>query len=351
VWIPSPSFADFEPIYLGNIDLVDPDRRATADDDDDDADEDEHGDEPEQDNDNTNGTVAAPETCSSRVIAPSPVVTSGLQNAMMGTEVRSRLHLEEKKEEEQEEPLAISPRASKRQCSSMADLHPYQRPRSQRHAAKAVAGMNLNEKSMADDAAVKTRTAACAADTSRSSPRRQLDKVTTVRTGSSRYRGVSWKDSSWEARLHHDGQMLRLGVFTNEVEAAKAWDAAARKVGRDDLNFTPEGRRRSCSSRHAVTSDRSSSSQRRATPMLKTSIGVVRLQDQLYVRWIHGDGQFFTATVTNLCPQRGVTLYYPASWKWEACSEVLPVAEITADRVRVKPTEGANKRSGSYRLG
>eukprot|EP01047_Picozoa_sp_COSAG01_P092211 COSAG01_NODE_23632_length_807_cov_1933.049435_1_plen_139_part_10 len=111
VWIPSPSFADFEPIYLGNIDLVDPDRRTTADDDDDDADEDEHGDEPEQDNDNTNGTVAAPETCSSRVIAPSPVVTSGLQNAMMGTEVRSRLHLEEKKEEEQEEPLAISPRA------------------------------------------------------------------------------------------------------------------------------------------------------------------------------------------------------------------------------------------------
>ena len=47
---------------------------------------------------------------------------------------------------------------------------------------------------------------------------------------SSQFRGVSWdkRTRKWDARLRVRGKNLFLGLFTDEVEAATAWDEAAR---------------------------------------------------------------------------------------------------------------------------
>lgn len=48
--------------------------------------------------------------------------------------------------------------------------------------------------------------------------------------GSSRFKGVSWnkRAGKWEAYCtDHDGRLQRLGYFTDEAEAARAYDAAA----------------------------------------------------------------------------------------------------------------------------
>lgn len=55
---------------------------------------------------------------------------------------------------------------------------------------------------------------------------------------SSPYRGVYWDKGKWRARITIDGKHLHLGYFTDEVEAAKAYDAQARLLGRmGSLNF------------------------------------------------------------------------------------------------------------------
>lgn len=51
------------------------------------------------------------------------------------------------------------------------------------------------------------------------------------------YRNTSRGPKPWSAKLCHNGKTSHLGSFCSEIEAAKAWDAAARKVGRQDLNF------------------------------------------------------------------------------------------------------------------
>jgi AP2-like factor, euAP2 lineage len=47
---------------------------------------------------------------------------------------------------------------------------------------------------------------------------------------SSQFRGVSWdkRTRKWDARLRVRGKNMFLGLFTDELEAAAAWDAAAR---------------------------------------------------------------------------------------------------------------------------
>jgi hypothetical protein len=47
----------------------------------------------------------------------------------------------------------------------------------------------------------------------------------------SRYRGVSWyaRLNKWMAQINANGRRIHLGVFDDEVDAAKTYDAAARK--------------------------------------------------------------------------------------------------------------------------
>jgi hypothetical protein len=68
-----------------------------------------------------------------------------------------------------------------------------------------------------------------------------------MRTNRSGYRGVSWYKSRgrWVAQIVEDGRKINLGYFDDPVEAARVYDAAARKYHgvRARLNF-PEGRSR-----------------------------------------------------------------------------------------------------------
>jgi hypothetical protein len=50
--------------------------------------------------------------------------------------------------------------------------------------------------------------------------------------GKSRFRGVSWNNSSnaWRAILVHRGQHSHLGLFRDEEEAARAWDREALRI-------------------------------------------------------------------------------------------------------------------------
>ena len=58
----------------------------------------------------------------------------------------------------------------------------------------------------------------------------------------SQYRGVSWSKErgAWWARIRVDGVGKSLGVFTDELEAAKAYNAAAVKYNKTTLNFLPQ---------------------------------------------------------------------------------------------------------------
>jgi hypothetical protein len=61
---------------------------------------------------------------------------------------------------------------------------------------------------------------------------------------SSRYLGVSWATSQarWRAQIQHHSRNFRIGVFSKEVEAAKAYDsrAIALRGLRARVNFHPE---------------------------------------------------------------------------------------------------------------
>lgn len=55
------------------------------------------------------------------------------------------------------------------------------------------------------------------------------------RRGSSRFKGVSWMTSKgrWRATIKRDYKQTHLGLFTSEVLAARAYDAAARYLFRE----------------------------------------------------------------------------------------------------------------------
>lgn len=66
----------------------------------------------------------------------------------------------------------------------------------------------------------------------------------------SRYHGVVWRArlGKWEARIKINGEFHSLGLFAKEIDAARAYDAAAIRVGlavpgvtwRRRLNFPKE---------------------------------------------------------------------------------------------------------------
>lgn len=62
--------------------------------------------------------------------------------------------------------------------------------------------------------------------------------------GTSKYKGVHWhaEDKRWRSRIRIKGKSIWLGVYTNEVEAARAYDRKAKKLYGEfaKLNFCDE---------------------------------------------------------------------------------------------------------------
>jgi hypothetical protein len=50
--------------------------------------------------------------------------------------------------------------------------------------------------------------------------------------GRNKFRGVSWNkvENKWQAQLGHAGQHINVGYFDDEVEAARAYDEAVRRL-------------------------------------------------------------------------------------------------------------------------
>ncbi len=62
------------------------------------------------------------------------------------------------------------------------------------------------------------------------------------RKPTSQYLGVNWdkKYGKWKASIRDNGRKKILGYFVNEVEAARCYNFAAVKLGRDTLNLLPQ---------------------------------------------------------------------------------------------------------------
>jgi hypothetical protein len=58
-----------------------------------------------------------------------------------------------------------------------------------------------------------------------------LHVIRTMNPGSSKYKGVSWREDrkKWSVKIMADGKTFHLGCYKDEIEAAKAYDEAARK--------------------------------------------------------------------------------------------------------------------------
>ena len=68
----------------------------------------------------------------------------------------------------------------------------------------------------------------------------------------SKYIGVSWRQTGkvatcgkWKARFSHNGKEIFIGMFNNEVDAARAFDSAVREVkgAAAQTNFDEHGLR------------------------------------------------------------------------------------------------------------
>ena len=58
--------------------------------------------------------------------------------------------------------------------------------------------------------------------------------------GLSRFRGVSKNGKNWKAVLNHNLVAIRLGNYDTQLEAALAYDAKAKQLGCQFLNFPDE---------------------------------------------------------------------------------------------------------------
>ncbi len=59
-----------------------------------------------------------------------------------------------------------------------------------------------------------------------------IQNQTTMRSGTSRYKGVCWDKyfNKWEARVQLQPKRYLIGRFKNEIEAAKAYDTKAKEL-------------------------------------------------------------------------------------------------------------------------
>ncbi len=66
------------------------------------------------------------------------------------------------------------------------------------------------------------------------SPRESTVHTGSRRGSSSQYKGVSWNKNrqKWEAKITYRGKRIFLGYFTDEKEAARAYDKMAKKLHR-----------------------------------------------------------------------------------------------------------------------
>jgi hypothetical protein len=54
------------------------------------------------------------------------------------------------------------------------------------------------------------------------------------------YRGVTRRHARWVATISINGKVVTIGTFDSAIEAARAFDARARQLGRVNLNFPDE---------------------------------------------------------------------------------------------------------------
>lgn len=76
-----------------------------------------------------------------------------------------------------------------------------------------------------------------------------------------------------------------------------------------------------------------------------TAIGPVKLCDQVWIKWVDGDGEFYAANVVDVSSVYGITVCYPESADWAVYTETLPISDITPERVTFDPvSRGANHK-------
>ena len=71
-----------------------------------------------------------------------------------------------------------------------------------------------------------------------------------------------------------------------------------------------------------------------AAPGVQTAVGHLRCGDRLSVKWVSGDGLWYSASVEFASSVRGIGLRFDETPKYAVWTETISVDEATAQRVR-----------------